>query len=507
MNDKNENCPNGFDPTDLFWSIRVAEPSKRSTSRSPKDNAINNGTEDVIGRNLQCYEDLADNFLTVMKSLFQYAEQSFMVSFNSMETNVVNAHKILKVMLIEAQKKKKKRSKVDLVLKMKDRTGRQEEFVVPLYDWEKFRKVSGFMNAAIAAPEILAQTILQQTVNTWEQFLAQYVSARLSTDLALIDSELTVQYEELRHLKTISAIHDFFVNKVVEGFLRKSTNEQLKFLKNTFNVDLSNEFSELKELKEVILRRHSIVHCNSVVTHEYYQQASKLGMKPPTLGSKLFSDPPYVFHAWDLFFAAGTIVSFILNVNYARKQKIPELEESANQFVLNASHEALKIGRPHASRMILENILSRKISTEWEAKALQINMALTYKLLNRNDDCKTALNKIDWDAASSDFQAPVAMLKEEYDKAFRIVKAECKKDSSNIKSLREWVIFAPLREQKGCKEFIDKFVGENENAETFKVPQIDFHDRKVSSRQSIKELYEILTQINSDSESVAKTKE
>ena len=69
------------------------------------------------------------------------------------------------------------------------------------------------------------------------------------------------------------------------------------------------------------------------------------------------------------------------------------------------------------------------------------------------------LDSIDWSAVSTKFLLPVAVLKEKYDKAERIMSAMDGRDPINEHAFRTWPVFRDFRRTEHFKRAFKKIYG------------------------------------------------
>ena len=418
-------------------------------------------------------------------------KQVSVASLKSLDSNLAGAYGVMENLIKDAARKKFKKSDLNVVIEFMDKKSEKKQSVeVPLYDWEKFQKVSEFMNVAVAAPKILSETSLQQIVNQWEYLLGGFIRARFETNSDLINGQTLVSYEKIKCLKNIDEVKRLFADQIVGDVMGRNFNEQLKFFKEEFKVNMSEVFPELKKLKEGIFRRHMIVHCGAIATTQYCNEVKKLGLSVPKEGITLFTDFDYVLDAWDLFFAAGVILSHLVAVNFARSQKDEKMEADADSFLLVSSYNALIEKRYNAAKMMLEYANARRIASEWEEKALRVNLALVYKRMGRVEDCEKVLDERDWSSYSEDFLAPIYALRGDYVEVGKIMKKRARKDRSAVQEVMEWPVYEDFRNDTVGKAFIATVVnGNGSDLEQDENPKININAKDECCKKRLISLY------------------
>ena len=397
---------------------------------------------------LDLYQERWGAFSTVMIYLIEYVQQVSTTTRKSVSTNIAESYRVLKNMIVAAQGNSKKKHKGEFTLHFKGNVD-SETFsaTFPIVDDDDIDIYNDYIRAAIAAPRILAETTVQQAVNAWEQLLGRLLGIKYSLDPQSIASNISVTMADILRSDDFKGIKELFENKAVKEFLRSNTDNQLNVLKNELGVNFADVFDSkvLRELKEIVLRRHIIVHCDSLVTDDYCKEIAKLGLSKLQKGKALLTDVGYATRAWDAIFAAGIIIAHMSCLKHARALKSKELERFANWRIVTSSFDALKHMRNDAARLILEYANKIKIQTEWEMLAIKINLAIAYKRQGENKKMAVVLDEYDWKFAPPEFMVATLALKGETKQALKALFKWCGTDLENIRKAHEWIVFEDLR--------------------------------------------------------------
>ena len=481
-----------FKPDDVCFYIR---PVKKKCRGRHEDEVAE---ENVLFQRLEC---VADDFTTVMESLLEYARQVLEVAHNSIANNLHGYHQGLLSVIKEAPGKK--RTDYEMVVGFKSTEEQQGtcDFVVPILDLDKALKINEYLSTAIAAPRILCSTILQQIVNTWECLLSNFFSVQMSLQRKLINGKLSIPYESIRNIRDVSEVHRLAIEQTVYEIMRQGTRDQIAALKTYFGIDALSSLKDIKVLEEIVVRRHTLVHCGGIASGDYCRYVSRLGLKEPKIGADVSPTVDYIFSAWDEMFSTGAIVSHLISCQNLKSCSGKESERlyggQADKALLARSYMALEKRRYKVVQRIGEYVKQRRLHNEWTQKALFVNLALAYKYQKKDGDFASVLNELDEHSCPSDFAAPIACLHGDFDKAFRIVKRgckqrDCRKSREAIRQLIKWPVYAELRKTNKCSEFLQTdqiraLVTECEKEE----PRIDFVSSEPKHDDSLMELFDL----------------
>ena len=397
---------------------------------------------------LALYRKRWGTFSTVMIYLLEYVQQVYETTRKSVLNNLSESYWVLRNMIIAANNDSKKKHIREFTLTFNGKRDKEEfRATFPIVDEDNIGVYNDYIRAAIAAPRILAETSVQQTVNAWEQLLGRLLGIQYCLEPQSVPPTIFANMEEILDAESFDGIRNLFENKAIKEFLRKSTEEQLKELNKELKVNFVDMFESkvLNELKEIVLRRHLIVHCDSIVVDDYCKEIKRLGLPEPQKGKSLLTDVDYAIRAWDVIFAAGIIIAHMACLKCARGLRSNELERFANRRIVSSSFDALKHGRNDAARLILEYANKLKIKTDWEMLAVKINLGIVYKRQKRNKDMNAVLNEHNWEYAPKEFKAAALALKGAPKKALSELFKWCGKDLERIRCAHEWIVFEDLR--------------------------------------------------------------
>lgn len=478
-----------FNPRSVYSYIRPVQKRRQNTPTN-EENTSNSWFRKIDG--------VTDNFVTVMESLLQYAQQGLEVSCNSIDNNLHGYYSELMAILRAPHKK---RAKFEMVIGFMGEKSTERQYVVPIQDLGHAFKVNDYLSTAIAAPTILCSSLLQQLVNTWEGFIGNCLATQMESQRKLISGKLMISYEAVRNIRDVADLHRLAIEQTTGEVLRQSTKEQLASFKTYFGVDLLSFLKDTKRLEEIVFRRHMLVHCDGLATATYCKQVVKLGYDEPKIGESLSPSYAYLLGAWDEIFSTGSIIAHLIKCQSRREGAKIDIDKlygrKADGALLAHSYMALEKKRFVVVRRLGEYARQRRLNDEWAQKALLVNFALACKHTKDEKSFKAILAEMDEHSWPSDFMAPIACLKGNFDQAFQIVRRGCKqrdcsKAKEAIRQLTKWPVYEELRKTDKCMAFLNSAEVQVKIAECEKTPpKIDFGTTSQDPDVALKELYDL----------------
>ncbi len=445
-----------FVPDEFYFRIRPYIPDKVQKKVSNNEYSEEEETYSTI----YGYESVSQQFETVMLSLLGYVRQVGRVATNTADANRIKLYNVLRS-VIEKTGSKRKGKIADLVLgfnKGKDEKVSPIEKTFPIYDSETSRTIRELRESCDVAPKIVCETMLQQIVNTWETLLGNLVRIRYINNPELLTEPLPLTFIQILKCGGPGELLTIYVDKVVGRVLGLDTDGQLKFFKEEFKADLRQVFSRIDFLKEIVWRRHMIVHCDGKATEDYCKRVKHNTKKRLVPGMRLETDLPYVFDAWDAVFSAGVIMAHLVSISFARSVKLADMEEPADDYLLVASFNMLKEKRYAAAKMLLEyaNGNNCHIGTEGVGLALKVNLAIVYKALNIRSEFDKIVNSSMWNSRDENFRAVIAVLRGNMKEAYKLIRTLCKEHPHYLNYVYDWVVYEDLRKDQDFEREMSK---------------------------------------------------
>jgi len=402
------------------------------------------------------FVDIAQDFATILDMLWKYTlyigGAAVRTSFSNLASLPILIH-TLKKKEIERSKSKKAIAKVVFAINPENEKDKKPISAL-IYDWKDIEKVNDYRKYHDRALRILHESVLQQIVNAWEKILSDLLAWQFKNDPCSIPENQNIKISELLSSKNLDEMKEKVIHNEIKDFLKNNDSKgHLKYLHDELKIDLSSSFPYVAELKEIILRRHAIVHAGGIANAEYCSKLKKIhGYTDKTVdeGTLLKLSPSYIKRAWTVIFSAGVIALHLAAKNHARAIKSKDAENSADDFLVNVSYNNIKNEQYEAAKIILDYADKIRLVTPTSNLMAKVNLAQTCKWLGRHEECSKIISEQDWSACSADFKLCVAALKENKKDFKKFLQFVADEESISLSDLYEWPIFQLMRK---CKEF------------------------------------------------------
>lgn len=422
---------------------------------SGPDAAPEESAAPALGVSPVAFETIAFEFRTRMQVYWKYIRDMFSVAVSTSYGNILGL-----LIHIEELSKHHERSRAggvdpiaDVVFRMEfeteDKRRSSREKKIQIYSADHFTKIRDFQTEHDAALRILYETSIQQLVNSYEHLLGDLLRSHLLQHPECMPKDQSIPYRDLMSFGSLDEAKEWIVRQQVSEFIkRKNTDEQLKFVRDELHADLQSQCPEVGTLRELILRRHAIVHVGGVANSEYMRLVRKIprvALSDVQEGMPFTPSPGYVHRAWNAVYSCGTILCHLLAVSIARAKKDPSVEDAANNDLSNAGFACLVNGQYQAAKVVLEYACERTVRNDSTKQRLVVNLAQTFKWLGDESKCAEVLDRHDWKAFSPVFQLAEAALRGDAVRFASILPAAVSQDGLSSEDLASWPVFKEIR--------------------------------------------------------------
>lgn len=254
------------------------------------------------------------------------------------------------------------------------------------------------------------------------------------------------------------------IAKEIENFLkRKGTDEQLKYIKDELKADIASHFKHLSEFKEIILRRHAIVHAGGLASAEYIRRAKRIkGIDISNIdeGEHMPLHAKYVINAWNVICSMGVILLHLVAKECARSKRSKTEEDQADRFLINSAFNCIQNNQLDAAESILKYAHKLKLTKDPSDLMVTINLAQTLRWKGDIKGCEKLLDSKDWSAYSSLFQLCVAALRDDENNFKTLLFEIASQKAISITELCEWPVFRLMRSKEDFHECVKEAFGE-----------------------------------------------
>jgi hypothetical protein len=263
---------------------------------------------------------------------------------------------------------------------------------------------------------------------------------------SIIDKTVEVDLSEINSCSSIDEYLDIVISKKVEGILYKSIDKQIDCLEKELKLDLERDLIDWGIIKEATLRRHLIVHNNSVINKRYLCEAkhSKIvDLKNLKEGKKVLIGPKYFNRVYQELFLAGNIL-----IQNAWRKWLSNYEQVANVELIDMTYEG---------NLEKEFIVSEKIgnygrrynifNNEYKFM-INVNYCLALKGQNKKEELEKEIKQIDISNLRPLFVLAYYALLDDKVNALKILRNAKTVDKIKWNQITEWPLFEGLRKDK-----------------------------------------------------------
>ncbi|MGX9367249.1 hypothetical protein ACTVJH_14625 [Desulfoplanes sp. PS50] len=403
---------------------------------------------------------IGNGFTTILQMLWKYVNSIGLLA----ETTSVTSLGTLTVLLDEINQIAKNRNdnpiaELEIEMHGVDETNEEKKHQqkVKIYDNSHLQKIIQFKQHNQAALSILHESSIQQLVNAWEKLIADIVCWYYENNPEKISDKHHLSYNKILQFSNLEEVKKSVIDAEIKNYLSLTTNEQIKFLNDTFGINFQSTYKETDLLNELILTRHLFVHCGGIATAEYVNKLAKLKstiLQKCEVGKKVTLNPSYIISSWGKIYVAGTEL-----IHLIAKKIAPEHHELYNNFINNSAFQNIQKNQLDSAIKILEYAVSTYIEATKTLWIIKLNLAQAYKWNNEEDKCNDILYSSEWDVANSVFDLCVSSLRDEAEKFSCLLKEVASKKQLSITELYEWPIFQTMRDHENFEEWIEDAFG------------------------------------------------
>ncbi|MGX5660865.1 hypothetical protein ACWKWV_14215 [Castellaniella ginsengisoli] len=303
--------------------------------------------------------------------------------------------------------------------------------------------------------DLLPRNFVVSFVSEYDSFLGQLITKILRFKPEIIDSkDKSISLSDLVNLGSVEAAKDKIFAKEVESILRSSHADQFSWMEKAFDIPLTKGLESWPTFIELTERRNLFVHCDGVVSEQYLSvcRKHKAQIVPETVvGTRLQAEKKYLKQSYEVLYEIGIKLSQVL-----WRKLSPSDIEKAETSLSNFTYELLI----EENYSLAKNLLDFACCTlkKWDSEGSRlvyvVNRALAYKFSGNNEMCQRILESEDWSACGDNYQLCVAVLKDDFEKAKRLVLRIGAAGSVGEVDYIEWPCFKDFRTSD---EFISAF--------------------------------------------------
>jgi hypothetical protein len=342
-----------------------------------------------------------------------------------------------------------------------------------------------YYRAALASQSV-PRSFLVSLISQFDAYVGGLTRAFLYVVPELLSaSERVLTFKELNEFSSMVEAREYIVEKEVESLLRKSHAEQFEWMENKFKIKLRVELNSWATFIEVTERRNLFVHCDGVVSRQYLRNCKEHGVpsiSDVVIGKRLQVNKKYFETAANCVLEIGVKLGSVLwrKLNPSeRRVADDQLNSICFRLIGEGNYELAKNLLDFAS-------VTLKTHTSDEARRVfVVNRAQTYKWLGDLAGTKSILDSEDWSACDDKFKIAVAVLRDEYSQAAKLMRIIGPDGSVKKAFYRSWPLFKEFRKTSDCRTTFEKVFGEpleTNEADITTKPEMDGGPSEFSSK-------------------------
>ena len=278
---------------------------------------------------------------------------------------------------------------------------------------------------------------------------------------ALNAEDKVLTLSDLQQFGSVDVALDYLVEREIDELLSRSTEGWAEFFKQRMNIQLPTMARDWDIFKEVIQRRHIIVHADGRISRRYLQNVS------PTLVKEYFGDGKigqatrldrgYVERALDHFEILGTLLCCTAWVTLD-KESLPQFEDTLAGWI----YDRLREGRwEMALAMAQEGENSPRLSHSTRIMC-QLNAWLCLKQTGRFDEVKDDAEEFDDSALEQRFRLVRLAILDREEQFFDLLESS-EGGGLDHRAWHEWPVFSEIRENPRFAELAERFAPEKKS--------------------------------------------
>lgn len=313
------------------------------------------------------------------------------------------------------------------------------------------------------AHRIIQRNFIVSLVSQFDAYLGSLIRKIFLIKPELLNSsEKNLTFSKLSEYSSIEEAKEYIIEKEIETVLRDSHSNQFKWLESKLGMTLTKDLPSWKSFIEITERRNLFVHCNGVVSSQYLSVCSKHKVEFDEIistGQELEVDDKYFAHSYRCLYEIGVKLSQVI-WRKLLPESILDADSSLNDIIyrlLQRKEYKLAINLSEFAT----NILKKHSSQEFKL-VFSVNKAQSYKWNSQNETCVKMMKNMDWSAMSDKFKLSKAILIDDFETAYRLMKKIGKDEDEMPKvGYQEWPLFLKIREEKDFQELFQEIYEEN----------------------------------------------
>ena len=277
---------------------------------------------------------------------------------------------------------------------------------------------------------------------------------------ALNADEKILSLSDVQQFGSMDVALDYLVDRQIDKLLARSADDWAKFFEQRMKMQLRAMAWDWETFKEVIQRRHIIVHADGRISRRYLKNVSPALVEEyfeeGKIGQATRLDREYVEKALDHFEILGTLLCWTA---WLKLDRAKESRHHLEQTLLEWVYDRLRQGRwKMALAMAREGESNDKLGHATRL-VCRLNGWLCLKRLGRFDEVRKSAEECDDSAFAQKFRLVRLAILNREDEFFDLLEAS-KGAGLDPQAWHEWPVFSEMRENARFGELAGRFVPE-----------------------------------------------
>ncbi|MFA5205650.1 MAG: hypothetical protein WC708_14735 [Lentisphaeria bacterium] len=345
---------------------------------------------------------------------------------------------------------------------VREKTGSITTYLLKMEDMSTASKLEREIEQSRIAFRLIPRNFLTSLVSQYDSFIGRLIRFMFTVKPEMLNgSDKLLSFAELTSFKDISSAREFIIEKEIETVIRKSHAEHFEWLKNKLKIPFNKDLACWPDFIELTERRNLFVHTDGKVSSQYIGVCSEYNYKTEKelhVGDQLEVSRNYFENAYKCIYEIGFKMSHVL-----WRKLCPELIKDSDENIIKITLELIKKCEYDLAIRLLGFFSQKQMKHYDDSKRriLLINYAQAFKWNNNNNHCLDVIKDDDWTACSDRFKLAVAVLHDDYDTCYFIMKRLKHDDDFNRLNYKEWPLFQELIKQPKFGDVYSECYGES----------------------------------------------
>jgi len=348
---------------------------------------------------------------------------------------------------------------------------------------QQFNSLTKQLSTYSLAFKTIPRSYVMALISQYDAFLGRLLRVIYLTKPEMLNaSERNLTFAQLVEFGSIDDAKEYILEKEIESILRKSHAEQFQILESKFDMPLRKGLNIWPTFIEITERRNLFVHTGGIVSSQYLKvcQEHNVPIKEIKVGDELTVNPKYFENAYNAVFEIGFKLAHVL-----WRKFIPDELGAADGNLIDIGFDALYSENYELTKMIFDFAAQtlKKYSREESRRIMIVNRSLAYKWSGDDKRAREMISQEDWSATRARFRLAEAVILENYDDAYEIMREIGKnRNEVAIEDYRTWPLFKAFKKTDGFQEVFKEIFDESYNK--VEQPSIELPKELVSETES-----------------------